>query len=117
MVGDRKPVKRVPSASSEALGRLLLGDGPIARILRKQYERSMLWRPRSGRRTPSLGTAFDLAKVTHGRLSLQAWFRPHNNSIRGDESRQRSSKRAVRSLMKRDDSRDTVLPPGCTAHQ
>jgi len=71
----RKASWRGPSASSEKLRRLLLGDSPMARAIRQQFERSMLWRFRTGRRTPGLETALDLATITRGRLSLEGWLR------------------------------------------
>jgi hypothetical protein len=64
------------SASSEALRRLLLGRSAMAQQLQRQFSRSLLWRLGASQRLPSIRTAFELAKISRGRISMHGWLEP-----------------------------------------
>jgi hypothetical protein len=64
------------STSSEALRRLLAEGGERAQAVQERFDRTMLWRFKTGERTPSLSTAIELAKVSRGAVSVEGWRRP-----------------------------------------
>jgi len=62
-----------PTDSSEALDGLLEKDVPETRAILKRFHRTMLWRFRTGRRSPDLQTAIELQKLSGQKVPAAGW--------------------------------------------
>jgi len=62
-----------PTRGSKALDRILEKNGTIAQRLRERFDKSVLWRLRTGRRLPELESAVLIRKLTRGRLPEALW--------------------------------------------
>ncbi|WP_434042267.1 MULTISPECIES: hypothetical protein [Sorangium] len=59
--------------SARALARILGHRGDLARKLRREVDRTVLWKLSVGKRLPELTTAVRLHKLSHGRISVFGW--------------------------------------------
>lgn len=74
--------------SSRALDDLLAESSEAAADLRNGrcgIHRTVLWRLRTGRRSPDLETAVKLAELTSGRVSITGWTKPVSGRPRSHE--------------------------------
>jgi hypothetical protein len=69
-MADTNPGK---TQSSEALDAVLNKGGADAEQIRDKFHRTMLWRLRSGKRSPELQTAVDIEKITGGKVTAEGW--------------------------------------------
>lgn len=69
-MGDANPG---PSASSASLDALLEETSPEAEAIRLRFHRTMLWRLRTGRRSPDLQTAIELGELSKERVPAAGW--------------------------------------------
>jgi hypothetical protein len=60
--------------SARDLARALAHRGELARKLRKELDRTVLWKLSAGKRLPELSTAVKLHKLSHGRISVFGWL-------------------------------------------
>lgn len=81
-----------PSESSVALAEVLSEGGEEAAAITARFDRSMLWRLRTGRRLPELETAVALQELSGGRIDAAGWLRPAPKVAR--RGRRASSSRA-----------------------
>jgi len=65
-----------PSESSVALDEVLQEDGVESRAIAERFHRTMLWRLRTGRRSPDLKTAGELQELSAGRVDALGWLKP-----------------------------------------
>ncbi|WP_437591520.1 hypothetical protein [Sorangium sp. So ce1000] len=59
--------------SARSLARILRHRGELARKLRREVDRTVLWKLSVGKRLPELTTAVRLHKLSHGRISVFGW--------------------------------------------
>ncbi|WP_437948696.1 hypothetical protein WME98_50110 [Sorangium sp. So ce296] len=76
--------------SARALARILGHRGDLARKLRREVDRTVLWKLSTGKRLPELATAVRLHKLSHGRISVFGWAeedpeQPANDQAPQDE--------------------------------
>lgn len=60
------------TVSSRALDSLLDTDTPQSKAIKSRFHRTMLWRLRTGRRSPDLDTAAEIEKLTRGTRPVTA---------------------------------------------
>ncbi len=59
--------------SARALARILQIRGDLAKKLRREVDRTILWKLSVGKRLPELTTAVRLHRLSHGRISVFGW--------------------------------------------
>lgn len=62
------------TVASEILDLILDTDGPDAEAIRARFHRTMLWRYRTGRRTPHSNVLPTLTALSRGKIPMPAWF-------------------------------------------
>jgi len=61
---------------SRELDKILVEEGRLARAIKREFHRSVLWRYRTGRRLPELDGAVLIAKLTKRRIPEAYWLIP-----------------------------------------